>query len=188
MKVMRAVQRTSTCQLPSGKHQRSTMYPASRILHSIPIQLHHAVWFNLTSGWYTESLHIVLPMTVIPQKKKLWQLWKQLLMPSYTSKKMMKKTSKWYLWMTNIGTTEEVPDRTLCICEHALPHRLCPYPCPYANYLLPSYADTMDLNDIPNFEDIMIKSSDEDIPALEDAPYWETMVCIEHYIDFNLFN
>ena len=68
-------------------------------------------------------------------------------------------------------TTEEVSGRTLCIHKHALPHRLCPYPCSYANYLLPSYADTMDLSDISNFEDIMIMSSNEDIPALEDAPY-----------------
>ena len=68
-------------------------------------------------------------------------------------------------------STEEVPDRTLCIHEHALPHGLCPYPCPYANYLLPSYAKTMDLSDISDFEDIMITSSDEDIPALEDPPY-----------------
>ena len=68
-------------------------------------------------------------------------------------------------------TTEEVPDRTLCIHEHALPHGLCPYPCPYANYLTPSYADSLDLSDISNFKDIMIASSDEDIPALEDTPY-----------------
>ena len=68
-------------------------------------------------------------------------------------------------------TTEEVPDRTLCIHEHALLHGLCPYLCPYANYLLTSYADTMDLSDISDFEDIMIMSSDEDIPALEDTPY-----------------
>ena len=68
-------------------------------------------------------------------------------------------------------TTKEVPDRTLCIHKHALPHRLCPYPCPYANYLLTSYANSMDLSDISNFEDIMITSSDEDIPALEDMPY-----------------
>ena len=46
-------------------------------------------------------------------------------------------------------TTEEVPDRTLCIHEHALLHGLCPYLYPYANYLLPSYANTMDLSDIP---------------------------------------
>ena len=48
-------------------------------------------------------------------------------------------------------TTEEVPDRNLCIHEHALPHRLCLYLCQYANYLLPSYAETMDLSDISNF-------------------------------------
>ena len=68
-------------------------------------------------------------------------------------------------------TTEEVPDRTLCIHQHALLHRLCPYPCPYATYLCPSYANTMNLSDISNFEDIMIMCSDKDIPALEDAPY-----------------
>ena len=70
-------------------------------------------------------------------------------------------------------TTEEVPDRTLCIHEHALLHGLCPYPCPYANYLLPPYTDTMDLSDTSDFEDIMITSSNKDIPAIEDPPYWK---------------
>ena len=55
--------------------------------------------------------------------------------------------------------------------QHALPHRLCPYPCPYAKYLLPSYTDTMDLSDISDFEDIMIMSSKEDIPTREDVQY-----------------
>ena len=68
-------------------------------------------------------------------------------------------------------TTKEVPDRTLCIHKHALLHGLFPYMCPYVNYLLPSYANTMDLSDISNFEDIMIMSINEDMPALEDAPY-----------------
>ena len=68
-------------------------------------------------------------------------------------------------------TTEEVPDRPLYIHEHALPHGLCLYPCPYVDYLIPSYADSLHLSDISNFEDIMIMSSDEDIPALEDMPY-----------------
>ena len=77
-------------------------------------------------------------------------------------------------------TTKEVPDRTLCIHEHALPNRLCPYLCPYANYLLPSYADTLDLGDISGFEDIMITSSDEDIPALEEASYWK------HWFELNI--
>ena len=40
-------------------------------------------------------------------------------------------------------TTEEVPDRTLCIHKHALLHGLCPYLCTYVNFLLPSYTDTM---------------------------------------------
>ena len=60
-------------------------------------------------------------------------------------------------------TTKEVPDRTLCIHKYALLHGLWPYPCPYVNYLIPSYTDTMDLTDISNFEDIMITSSNEDI-------------------------
>ena len=68
-------------------------------------------------------------------------------------------------------TTEEIPDGTLCIHEHVLPHGLCPYPCPYVNYQTASYVDSLDLSDISDFEDIMIMSSDKDIPALEDIPY-----------------
>ena len=68
-------------------------------------------------------------------------------------------------------TTKEVPNRTLCIHEHALPHGLCLYPCPYVNYLIPSYTDSLDLSYISDFKDIMIKSSDEDVPALQDRPY-----------------
>ena len=68
-------------------------------------------------------------------------------------------------------TTEEIPDRTLCIHEHALPNGLCLYPCPYVNYHIPSYEDSLDLSDISDFKDIMIMSSDEDIPALADMPY-----------------
>ena len=68
-------------------------------------------------------------------------------------------------------TTEEIPDRPLCIHEHSLPCGLCPYPCPYANYQTPSYYETMDLSDISEFEELMTTSSDEDIPALEDSMY-----------------
>ena len=68
-------------------------------------------------------------------------------------------------------TTEEIPDRTLCIHEHALLHGLCLYPCPYANYPTPSYADSLDLSDISDFKDVMIMSRDEDMPALEDMLY-----------------
>ena len=68
-------------------------------------------------------------------------------------------------------TIKEIPDRALCVHEHALPHELCPYPFPYAIYQAPLYIDSLDLSDISNFEAIMITSSNEDIPALEDMPY-----------------
>ena len=63
---------------------------------------------------------------------------------------------------------EEIPDRHLCIHEHSLPHGLCPYPCPYSDYQTSSYYDTLDLSDISEFEDLMITSSDEDIPTFDD--------------------
>ena len=68
-------------------------------------------------------------------------------------------------------TNKEIPDRPLCIHEHLLPHRLCLYLCPYANYQTPSYYETMDLSDLSELEDLMTTSSDEDIPALEDSMY-----------------
>ena len=68
-------------------------------------------------------------------------------------------------------TTEEIPDRPLCIHEHSLPHGLCPYPCPYLDYQSSSYFVTMDLSGISDFEDTMTTSSDEDIPSLKDIPY-----------------
>ena len=71
------------------------------------------------------------------------------------------------------SSLEEISDRTLCIHEHGLSHRLCLYPCPYANYHVLSYVDNLELSDIYDFEDIMITSSNEDIPALEDMPYWK---------------
>ena len=67
--------------------------------------------------------------------------------------------------------TDEIPDRHLCIHEHCLPHGLCPYPCPYANYQTSSYYDALDLSDISEFEDLMTTSSDEDIPLLQDIGY-----------------
>ena len=39
-------------------------------------------------------------------------------------------------------TSEETPDRTLCIHKHGLPHGLCQYPCPYMNYNSISYMDS----------------------------------------------
>ena len=73
----------------------------------------------------------------------------------------------------NHWTTEEIPDRHLCLHAHSLPHPLCPYPCPYMDYTSTSYHDTLDLSDISEFEDLMTTSIDEDIPALDDEiGYW----------------
>ena len=85
-------------------------------------------------------------------------------------------------------TTEEIPDRHLCIHKHSIPHSLCPYPCPYMDYTSTSYHDTLDLSDISEFKDLMTTSSDEDIPALDgEIGYWnlQTMVSIYITLAFN---
>ena len=79
-------------------------------------------------------------------------------------------------------TSEEIPERTLCIHEHGLPHGLCPYPCPYVNYQIPSYVDSLDLSDTLELEDYMVTSSNKDIPELEDMPYWK-----RHWFDLNIY-
>ena len=49
-------------------------------------------------------------------------------------------------------------------------HPLCPYPFPCStDSVQTSHQDTLELSDISYFEDVMTTSSDEDIPALEDA-------------------
>ena len=68
-------------------------------------------------------------------------------------------------------TSEETSERMLCIHEHSLPYGLSPYPCPYANYQMPSYMDSLALSDILDYEDYMVTSSDVDIPAFRDTPY-----------------
>ena len=73
--------------------------------------------------------------------------------------------------MMNIGIQRKSLTEILCIHKHALPHGLCPYPCPYANYQTSSYYNSLDLSDISKFEDIMTTSSDEGIPPLEDIGY-----------------
>ena len=63
-------------------------------------------------------------------------------------------------------TTEEIPERCMCIHEHSVSDSLCPYPCPYVDYTSASYHDALDMSDISEFEDLMTSSSDEDIPGL----------------------
>ena len=40
---------------------------------------------------------------------------------------------------------------------------------------MPSCIDSLDLSDISELKDYMVTSSNEDIPAFEDMPYWETL-------------
>ena len=68
-------------------------------------------------------------------------------------------------------TSKETPERTLCIHQHGLPHGLCPYPCPYMNYQMPSYMDSLDLSDISEYENYMVTSSNEHVPAFGGTPY-----------------
>ena len=37
---------------------------------------------------------------------------------------------------------------------------------------MPSYMDSLDLSDISNYEDYMVTSSNEEIPGMEEVPYW----------------
>ena len=61
--------------------------------------------------------------------------------------------------------------RTSQINKHLLPHGLCPYLCPYLDYTSSSYYNTLDLNNISKFEDLMTTSSNEDIPVLNEGGY-----------------
>ena len=50
---------------------------------------------------------------------------------------------------------------------------------------IPSYMDSLDLSDILDYEDYMVTSSDEDIPGMEEVPYWHwTPVCLNIYFLF----
>ena len=68
---------------------------------------------------------------------------------AHQNTQMQKKTSKQYLWMMNIWTTEIAPERTFCIHENGLPNNICQYPCPYGNNNNSiSYMDSLDLSNI----------------------------------------
>ena len=67
---------------------------------------------------------------------------------------------------------EEIPDRTLCVHEHALPHETMPIPMSICRTTKPHHTTaTLDLSDTSEFKDIMTTSSEEDITLLEDIVY-----------------
>ena len=69
----------------------------------------------------------------------------------------------------DIWLEDPVPGRCLCIHEQSQPHFLCSYHCTYKlEDTQASYYEIMDLSDIPDFQDMMTTTSDEDIPDLDD--------------------
>ena len=95
--------------------------------------------------------------------------------PEYSEDKEEEEDFQTVLLDDDYWTSEDIPGRTLCIHEHALPHGMCPYPCLYADYGMRSYIKSLDLSDISDFKDYMVTSSNEDIPAFGDMSYWETL-------------
>ena len=82
--------------------------------------------------------------------------------------------------------TEVVPERTFCIHKNGLSNNVCSYPCPYGTNGTTLYMDSLDLSDISDIEDHFLTTSDEeDLPGLEEAPYW-TLVCLNTY--FSIYN
>ena len=187
MKVTRAVQTLLTCLLHSEKCQEFTMYPALNILHSAPIQSCHKTHFKLCP----RPLHRRLLFSSSDDSDTSEDVSPTARTTPAGTQVCLEEDEEEHFQTVPLDdehwTTEEVPDRTLCIHEYALPHWLWPYPCPYASYLLPSYAGNLYLSDISNFEDIMIMSSEEDVPALLDMTYWKrTWFDLKHYITINL--
>ena len=68
-------------------------------------------------------------------------------------------------------TSEIVPERTFCIHKNGLPNNLCQHPCPYGSNDTVSYMDSLALNDISDYEDYMVTSSDEELLGMEKIPY-----------------
>ena len=77
----------------------------------------------------------------------------------------------------DIWLEDPFPDRHLCIHEQSQPHFPCSYPCPYSLDLLPYtpenapalYYLLMDLSYISDFQDMMMTTSEEDIPDLDNV-------------------
>ena len=84
-------------------------------------------------------------------------------------------------------TTEMVLERTFCIHENGLPNNVCQYPCPYGNNNNSvSYMDSLELSNNSDYKDYMMTTSDdEELPGLEEVPYW-TLVCLNTYLTFKL--
>ena len=187
---MKAVWKITMYTLNLEEHQRFTTFPASRMPLLTQFQLHHAIPDNLASDLYAGRLTYSLSDDNDTSEDEVSSphSMPQIQYPTPdTRSSPSKHTLAAYEHLEEEAdeeedfqtipldgehwTTEEIPDRPLCIHKHPLSCRLCPNPYSYMEYQTSSYYKTMELCYISNFKDLMTTSSDEDIPALEDNTY-----------------
>ena len=137
------------------------------MLHSIQNLSHHKTHHKLHPDQYADGLSFSSTDGNTPHTPRATLA----STPEYSEDEEEEEDFQMVPLNDNHWTSEEIPEKTLCIHEHGLPHGLCPYPCPYVNYQIPSYIDSLDLSDILEFKDYMVTSSSEDIPAFENMPY-----------------
>ena len=127
------------------------MFPALNMLHSIQNQSHHEICHKLHLDQYRDDYHSVQQMMTTPLLT--FHILLEQLQHSTLEYLEDEEEEDFQIVPLNDDhwTTKEIPDRTLCIHEDSLLHGLCPYPCPYANYQVSSYIDSLDLSDISDF-------------------------------------
>ena len=131
---------------PLRKTPCITMFAAWNMLHSTQFPLHHAVHHKLHPDQCADAYPLVQQTTT------LWTA------PPICSDNSEDEEEDFQMVPLDNEhwTSEETPDRTLCIYEHGLPHGLCQYPCPYMNYETLSNMDSLDLSDISDYEAYMV--------------------------------
>ena len=104
------------------------MFPAWNMLHLTLDLSHHKICHKLHPDQGTDDCHLALQ--------------------DIQKMKRRKRTSRWYLYMMHIGLPRKYLKEHCAFMSMAYHMGLCPYPCPYANYQMPSYMDSFDLSDI----------------------------------------
>ena len=157
MKAMKVAQMLLTYPLHYERLQESTMFPAWNMLHSTQHLSHQEIHHKLHPDQYADAYPSVQQTTT--------------LQPALQNDLKMKRTSRWYLWMMNIGLLmKHLKEHCVFMSmvyhmDYAHTHALM-----QAIRCLCTWA-AWDLSDISDYEDYMVTSSNEDIPAFEDTPY-----------------
>ena len=109
------------------------MFPAWNTLHSIQFSPHHAVHHKLHPDQCTDAYPFSSADIYTPDST-----------PVCSDSSDDEEDFQMVPLDDEHWTSEETPERTLCIHEHGLPHGLCQYPCPYMNYETISYMDSLE--------------------------------------------